>query len=180
MQESISQRMAYLLDHDEPFAYCVITATMGSTPRRAGAAMIVTLDGTVTGSVGGGEVEKRLITAAQDALRERQARLLTFDPSAPGLTSCGGSMDVFIQVFSPPSRLCIFGAGHIGRALADLAAGLGFQVMLLDMDPDAGKKEPLRPGITRVSGSREELLVQCVPSPDTYFVIATKIGRAHV
>jgi len=42
-------------------AYCVIVKTKGSTPRKVGAKMVVYEDGNITGSIGGGNLEKKVM-----------------------------------------------------------------------------------------------------------------------
>jgi xanthine dehydrogenase accessory factor len=74
----------------------------GSGPRGAGAAMAVTEDGEVSGSVSGGCVESAVVTEALAILAgEQPSRIVTFgysddDAFAVGLT-CGGIIHLFIQ-----------------------------------------------------------------------------------
>jgi len=74
----------------------------GSGPRDPGAAMAVSQDGEVVGSVSGGCVEGAVVTEALALLAgERQAGVVTFGYSddeafAVGLT-CGGTIHVFLQ-----------------------------------------------------------------------------------
>ena len=74
----------------------------GSGPRGAGAAMAVTEDGEVSGSVSGGCVESAVVTETLAILSgEQPSRIVTFgysddDAFAVGLT-CGGIIHLFIQ-----------------------------------------------------------------------------------
>ena len=73
----------------------------GSGPRSAGAAMAVSEDGEVAGSVSGGCVEGAVLTEALDVLEDGSAKLLTYgiadeDAFDVGLT-CGGTIHVFVQ-----------------------------------------------------------------------------------
>ena len=73
----------------------------GSGPRQPGAAMAVTADGEVAGSVSGGCVEGAVVTEALQILETGQARVVTFgysddDAFAVGLT-CGGTIHLFIE-----------------------------------------------------------------------------------
>src|ERR1700720_3629748 len=45
------------LDHERPCVYCSVIETRGSTPQKAGAAMLVFPDGSQAGTLGGGCVE---------------------------------------------------------------------------------------------------------------------------
>ena len=78
-----------------------VVAVDGSGLRLAGAAMAVSEDGEVAGSVSGGCVEGAVLTEALDVLEAGSAKLLTYgiadeDAFDVGLT-CGGTIHVFVQ-----------------------------------------------------------------------------------
>jgi xanthine dehydrogenase accessory factor len=73
----------------------------GSGPRDPGAAMAVSDDGEVAGSVSGGCVEGAVVTEALQVLESGDRKLVTFgysddDAFAVGLT-CGGTIHLFIE-----------------------------------------------------------------------------------
>ena len=73
----------------------------GSGPRDPGAAMAVSEDGEVIGSVSGGCVEGAVVTEALDILATGDRRIVTFGYSddeafSVGLT-CGGTVHLFIE-----------------------------------------------------------------------------------
>ena len=73
----------------------------GSGPRLPGAAMAVSEDGEVAGSVSGGCVEGAVVTEALSVLEKNDRRVVTFGYSddeafAVGLT-CGGTIHLFIE-----------------------------------------------------------------------------------
>ncbi|OZF32237.1 XshC-Cox1 family protein [Rhodococcus sp. 14-2483-1-1] len=89
---------------DDIAAVATVIRTFDSAPRPAGAAMLVGADGTVAGSVSGGCVEGSVYELAQDVLRTGTPVLTRYgvsddDAFAVGLT-CGGTLDVFVEVFS--------------------------------------------------------------------------------
>ena len=78
-----------------------VVGVEGSGPRDPGAAMAVTEDSEVAGSVSGGCVEGAVVTEALAVLAEGKPRLCTFGYSddeafAVGLT-CGGTIHVFVE-----------------------------------------------------------------------------------
>ena len=86
--------------HNIAFAIALVTKSWGSSPRQAGALMLIAKDGQLAGSVSGGCVESEIITAAQECLAENRMADLSFGISdetawSNGL-SCGGSIDVLI------------------------------------------------------------------------------------
>ena len=73
----------------------------GSGPRLPGAAMAVSEDGEVAGSVSGGCVEGAVVTEALQILESGERRIVTFgysddDAFAVGLT-CGGTIHLFLE-----------------------------------------------------------------------------------
>lgn len=78
-----------------------VVATEGSGPRDPGAAMAVSEDGEVAGSVSGGCVEGAVVTEALDVLATGRSRVVSFGYSddeafAVGLT-CGGTVTLFVE-----------------------------------------------------------------------------------
>jgi xanthine dehydrogenase accessory factor len=86
----------------ERVAVARVVGTEGSSPRDAGATMVVSETGEVAGSVSGGCVEGAVVTAALEVLNgERERGIVTFGYSddeafAVGLT-CGGTIHVFVE-----------------------------------------------------------------------------------
>lgn len=75
----------------------------GSTPRPAGAAMAVSEDGEVAGSVSGGCVEGAVVATALEVLETGERRIETYGYSddeafSVGLT-CGGTIHLFVEPF---------------------------------------------------------------------------------
>ena len=72
------ERLAELSQSGVPFVCVTMVEAVGSTPQDAGSKMLVTADGLVTGTVGGGRVEHKAIEHARadarsaGAIRRRQ------------------------------------------------------------------------------------------------------------
>ena len=122
----------------ERCALVTVAAARGSTPREAGAKMLVYADGRISGTVGGGKLESLIMEASLAALsaNARAPTLKTY-PLREGLSEsfgavCGGEVTVLIEPQALPDALCVVGAGHCGRAIARLAATCGWHVTLID------------------------------------------------
>ncbi len=125
-------------DHD-PGVICTVIASHGSTPRRVGSKMLVYPDGSIVGTVGGGEMESRVIAEALVALANGQPRRLEYsmaDPSRGDPGVCGGQMEIFVEPILPAPKLVVVGGGHVGKAVAHLAKWLGFRVIVTDDRPE--------------------------------------------
>ena len=91
------------LSDGHPLALATVIKTWGSSPRAAGAGMVVKADGQVAGSVSGGCVEGAVHESALEVLKSGKPARLHFgvaDEEAweVGL-ACGGEIEVFIKEF---------------------------------------------------------------------------------
>ncbi len=109
-----------------------VVESTGSSPRKAGAKMLVRSDGTILGTVGGGKVETEVIGTALDVQKNGIPRTVTFTLTEEYGHVCGGSLLIYIEPNLVAPRLVIFGAGHVGRALAAAAKPIGFRVTMID------------------------------------------------
>ncbi|MFC2131413.1 XdhC family protein [Bacteroidota bacterium] len=110
---------------------CTIISTKGSTPLKEGAKMIVTEDKTY-GTVGGGATENETINIAKELLHTSFAKKIEIELISKEDTSCGGKVEIFIESLSLNYNLYIFGAGHVGNALAEISANIGFDITIID------------------------------------------------
>src|SRR2546426_2652969 len=118
MNQEVFAAVADALERGEPAALVTIVATMGSTPQRIGAKMLVFADGRIVGTIGGGCYENDAFWKAREAIANRKPQLLHYELSddfaqETGLI-CGGQMDGYIQPIEPSPRLFILRAGHVG------------------------------------------------------------------
>lgn len=135
------------LAHDQPCVLVRITQTKGSVPRSVGAGLVVRSDGGFHGTIGGGRLEwealqtalQMLTLATQPGTAGRVAKsdhLEEFTyPLGPNLGQCcGGSVTLSYEVCTPDMLpraqaqaavetepripVILFGAGHVGKAMA--------------------------------------------------------------
>ncbi|HEY2576943.1 MAG TPA: XdhC family protein [Streptosporangiaceae bacterium] len=88
-------------DSGETFGLATLVRTYRSAPREAGAALAVSADGEVVGSISGGCVEGAVYELASEVIQSGVPVLQTYgvsddDAFAVGLT-CGGILDVFVE-----------------------------------------------------------------------------------
>ena len=114
-----------------------IVRASGSTPRTAGARMLVREDGSTFGTIGGGAFEAAVAADLKALLGDGAGpgikRYVFTEEGANALgMACGGTAEVLLEPWSAGPRLMIFGAGHVGRALARLAGQVGFACEIVD------------------------------------------------
>jgi len=182
--QALFEGITQALREGRPVALATVVQARGSTPREAGAKMVVFADGTILGTVGGGAMEAQVIAAAREALAAGESRLLHFTlregadegSEEPGI--CGGDADVFIDVMLPQPTLLIAGAGHIAVPLARLGDILGFRVVVVDDRADFATPERFpTAGQLRVGDIATELSKVDINN-QTYVVIITR-GHAY-
>lgn len=148
---ALYDRALQQLQTDEFVALVTIKAARGSTPQKAGAGMMVTQEGAISGTIGGGALEYAAIDAALGLMAAGQ--LGTFQklyPLGPDLGQCcGGSVEIETSIYSKdmseeitkrqasvetdlPTPLALFGAGHVGRAIVMALAALPFHITWID------------------------------------------------
>jgi len=119
----------------KPVVLCTVVNTKGAVPRHAGAKMLVYEDGRFEGTVGGGEVENRVLKEAQASFKDGKTRFLTYDminPEEGDAGICGGIVTVFIEPYLELPTVVVVGAGHVGKPIVHLAKWLGFRVIVVD------------------------------------------------
>ena len=89
----------------ERVVVATVAHTRGSTPQRRGAKMLFFANGEVTGTVGGGCIEAEVWAEARVAMRTGASALhdfsLTADEASEEGMVCGGTMEIFIDVWDP-------------------------------------------------------------------------------
>lgn len=130
-------QIAALVAEGRPFVLATVIESAGSTPQKPGSKMVVLGDGSLRGTVGGGAIEFQIIDAARALLEApEQTRIIETHLTHELGMCCGGRMKVFLEKHGAPARLTVFGAGHVARELAALAARVGFRVTVVDARPE--------------------------------------------
>lgn len=150
-----------LREREQACVLVVVTNVKGSAPRDAGARMIVAAGDLVHGTIGGGNLEKLAIERATALLADPGAgsRSADFPLAEAAGQCCGGSVTLFFEPYRwRRPTIAVFGAGHVGQALAGLAPWLKARVLLVDERAESS----IRPRLPR---ERPYELV-CVDAPE--------------
>lgn len=102
------EQLKTILEQKENAVLVTVVASSGSTPRGAGARMLVTQAGRIYGTIGGGEVEHRAEQLAQRALAEKHSRTELFrlyrnQVQDLGMV-CGGEVTVYFHYIAEGDR----------------------------------------------------------------------------
>lgn len=103
--KEISEAAIQMLKSGADFTLAFVLESGGSTPRKAGAGMIIRRDMTIVGTIGGGVVEATVIRRASQVFADKRpiiAELVLEEKGEFAIGSiCGGSVKVLIEYFSP-------------------------------------------------------------------------------
>lgn len=128
----IVQALAELLEKRERGALATVVRVSGSVPQQPGARLLLREDGSTIGTVGGGAIERLVLSALERAMTTHASELLVRDLAHDLGMCCGGRMEVFVEPVEPLPRLWLFGAGHVAKPTAALARSVGFEVVVVD------------------------------------------------
>jgi xanthine dehydrogenase accessory factor len=164
LSADITRRVAALLEEGSTAAL----ATIVEAPSRVGAKLLVEADGARTGATGDAALDEALSEYARDFLASRaEAKTVRVEEFAPGLDSWRSARVMFERV-EPEPHVIVCGAGHVGAALARLAARVGYRVTLLDDREDF---------VARTRFREEE--IELVAAPGWAAGLAEAIGKGR-
>lgn len=179
----ILRELSEAVAEGDPVVLATIVATKRSVPRRAGTKMLIFEDGSSRGTVGGGEMEAKVIAAAQATLQHHRPQLIEYelvnpDEGDPGI--CGGSLTLYLEPYMPPHNVYVIGCGHVGRAVLDLAHWLGYRTIAIDDRPDLVTEESLPNTDVRFAGSVTAALQANPVSADSSIVVVTRSPEVDI
>lgn len=130
--ESIYKKISEIENSAQNAALCIIINTQGSTSRKPGTKMLVFDDKQIYGTIGGGNLEIKVINDALAVMKKNTPQTFNYVLEKDLEMSCGGTVEIYLEPVMNRKKLYIFGAGHIGRILAAFANRLDFNVTLID------------------------------------------------
>ncbi|MCP5096813.1 MAG: hypothetical protein GY943_14775, partial [Chloroflexi bacterium] len=158
-------------------ALATIVKAHGSVPRHTGSKMLIYENGRTSGTIGGGEMESRVVQEAVKAIAAQRPLTLPYtlvspERGDPGV--CGGDLEIYIEPYLPPHTLFIIGCGHVGRALAHLGHWLGYRVVVTDDREALVTPELIPDADVYLPGAIETALATHPISARTYIALVTR------
>lgn len=179
MDRALLRQLTEAVDSGREAVLCTVVDERGSTPRGRGAAMLVFSDGSIRGTVGGGGFEYRVMERALAMLEKgTNAEIYREEFSATEAAleggACGGEATIFLERYGREDEVLIFGAGHVGRALARVADTIGMRVTTWDERSEFANPENIPWG--RTVACPLDRIFECgvTLSPLTYVVVVTR------
>ncbi|MBN9315589.1 MAG: xanthine dehydrogenase accessory protein XdhC [Devosia sp.] len=184
MTLSVSDLQSFLSTQPDAIV-AELASVRGSSPREAGAFMLISA-GAIAGTIGGGALEYMVIDRARQVLRNGEHRDDLDIPLGPEIGQCcGGRVDVALRRVTPDlvralvARLAaedaarphvfLFGAGHVGHALARALAPLPAHVHVVDTRP--GELTDLPDNVETLAVPMPEAVVRSAPEGSSYVIL---------
>ncbi len=166
-----------------PVILVSVNSIVGSTPREAGARMLVSAERQY-GTIGGGNLEYQATRIARDQLELGAADGLQRFPLGAGLGQCcGGLVNLMFERLDQNSdwskaagdedliELYLFGAGHVGTALVRVLGDLPVNIRWIDTRDDILPERPPA-AVTTICTDIPEAEVDAAPA-GAYFLVMT-------
>ena len=164
---------------------CTLASVRGSSPRAQGTFMLVGQAG-LFGTIGGGALEYMVIEHARRLIGSGRAEDAMDVPLGPEIGQCcGGRVAVKLRHADAARRLelaaevaaedaalphvYVFGAGHVGRALAQILALLPVQLAVIDTRRD--ELDLLPPAIDARVVAMPEAVVRKAPAGSSFVIL---------
>jgi xanthine dehydrogenase accessory factor len=170
----------------EPLAIVAeLTSVKGSTPRNEGAFMLIGARDTI-GTIGGGQLEYLAIGRARQVMRDGSAAEMMDVPLGPEIGQCcGGRVEISLKLVDGTKaaalvaaleaeragwpNVYIFGAGHVGHALAEALALLPLKTHVIDTRP--GELHGFPPNVATQAAPLPEAIVRAAPAGSAFVVL---------
>lgn len=180
-----STALAIFLAANPDAIVCTLTSVRGSSPREQGTFMLVGA-ADLFGTIGGGALEHMVIDHARRLIANGQAEEAMDVPLGPEIGQCcGGRVEVSLRHADGPIRaqlaariaeedaalphVYVFGAGHVGRALAKMLAMLPVQLQVIDTRRE--EMDLLPEGIAAHAVAMPEAVVRSAPLGSSYVIV---------
>lgn len=161
-----------LREKREPCVLITVLSERGSVPRDSGSKMIVThAEAFLT--IGGGHLEYECIAMARMMLAQQQTATHSeqFSLGARLGQCCGGMTTILFEpLLQPQPHIVLFGAGHVGRALATLLATLPCHITWIDERDDRFGDVPVGIHTRHLEDPLDGVLDA---QPGSYFIVMT-------
>jgi len=177
MVDALLQELLAAQTAGEPVVLATVIAARGSVPRHSGSKMLVYPGGRISGTIGGGEMEARVIAEAGQALQDGRPRTVLYslvDPQRGDPGVCGGEVEIYLEPYMSTATLLVIGCGHVGRAVADLGHWLGFRVAVSDDRVETVTPENIPHADLYLPGPFDQVLEKFGVTADTFVAVVTR------
>ena len=181
----IHKKIVEFKESNKLFAVATIIKSSGSVPGKPGFKIVVDSKGNHFGTVGGGAIEKQIISDCQEVLRTGNTAIKDYllsdkasslkNRTGPKIVpmKCRGRISVFFEIYGQKPNLYIFGGGHVGNALINIISNLNYHITLIDNRNEYANSEKHPNADEILETDYEKYTKKFKPTPDDFIVIVT-------
>ena len=147
-------------------ALATVTAA-GDGAGTLGARLFIREDGSTEGTLGSTEMDREAIKRARDLMVHGNNEFVTMRDGP----------EFFVEAYTTPPQMVLCGGGHVSKAIAPLAATLGFRVFVTDDREEFANSDRFPEADIIVAEKPESALPQLPINPNTFIIIATRGHR---
>jgi len=131
------------IESGRPCVLVTVVHVSQSAPRELSAKMLVLPDKSIKGTIGGGRLEQLAIEDALSALTKKESCKISYPLGEKTQQCCGGLVELFFEPLNVGPQLFIYGAGHVGEAIAEVMSGTPYTTHLIDQRTEFPKSTKL-------------------------------------
>ena len=149
----------------------------GSVPQTLGAKAVISKEGLIEGTIGGGKVEAKAILYAQEILKNLDTpacELVEWNLTKDVGMTCGGVVKFLFEVSRPKAwHIVVFGAGHVAQELVPMLCKLDCHVTCIDSRSEWLDKMNPQYNLTKICDSEPKNQIKNFSERD-FFVLMTQ------
>ncbi|HBA61404.1 MAG TPA: xanthine dehydrogenase [Elusimicrobia bacterium] len=174
--KNLIKMLAEAIDSGRAAAFVTLISVGGSTPREAGAKMLVYSDGAIEGTIGGGAVEALVMKQALKCIEKGEGGKFVFQLKPDGNTGmiCMGDMEVYIDVYKNPLKVLLLGGGHVALKVAEACRMAGYPYAVADDRKEFANAERFPQAAAIINEFPHKAVQAAAVDKDTYVVIMTR------
>jgi xanthine dehydrogenase accessory factor len=157
------------------FGLITLVKVIGSAPQEIGARAIVTSEGLVFGTIGGGKVEDRAIKLAQSMIQNHHSfNFVEWNLQTDIGMTCGGVVSFCFEVetYASQFKVAVFGAGHVANEVIKLLVNLNTELKCIDPRSEWLDRLPKSNRLTLIQTNKMEQEISKL-APNTFIVSLT-------
>ena len=135
--------------------------------------MLVRADGSIVGTIGGGQLEHQVIAGALEVIATGTARRVHVHLTRDLGMCCGGEVEVYVEPLEVKHPCSVFGAGHVAHATVPLLTQLGFAVSVIDERQELATAERFPGADIQVVDDPADWAAELPEDPSQFILIVT-------
>ncbi|MFQ5583383.1 MAG: XdhC family protein [Calditrichia bacterium] len=163
----LAQKIKVAIEGGPAVALVIVLADESGPAVKPGTKLLIFENGEAEGSLGNSALKNEVVKAARKVAAQGDNKLLKTESGA----------ELYIEGFTTPPTLILIGAGHVNKAIARLAATMGFRIFVVDDREEFANKQRFPEAEQVFVSAYEDCLKEVPLNSNTFIVVATRGHR---